>query len=130
CTRCSTRCSPHRGSRCRESAARRSGADVRRATRGKDRAMPSRALLALLAIGPACADRGEAPRERPPNVLLVIADDFGVDVFDAPEDSPLRARTPTLDRLRAEGVTFTRTWANPVCSPTRATILTGRYAFR
>ncbi|MFG0318646.1 MAG: sulfatase-like hydrolase/transferase [Planctomycetota bacterium JB042] len=69
-------------------------------------------------------------RERPPNVLLVIADDFGVDAFDARAGSPMRARTPCLDRLRAEGVTFTRTWANPVCSPTRATILTGRYAFR
>lgn len=87
------------------------------------------AIAFALPVGGSARAAPEDPSP-PPNVLLVIADDFGVDAFDAPAASPLRARTPGLDRLRAEGVTFTRTWANPVCSPTRATILTGRYAFR
>ena len=38
--------------------------------------------------------------------------------------------TPTLDSLAANGLVFDNAWANPVCSPTRATILTGRYGFR
>jgi arylsulfatase A-like enzyme len=69
------------------------------------------------------------PPSRPPNILLVIADDVGVDQISAygVDDS---ARTPTVDALAADGVRFTRVWANPVCSSTRATILTGRYGFR
>ena len=42
----------------------------------------------------------------------------------------IRPRTARLDRLAAEGVQFTNFWSQPVCSPTRATMLTGRYAFR
>ena len=88
-------------------------------------------LLAGLLTAAAALPAAPAPETaRPPNILLVIADDLGVDVTDAPPDSPLSVVTPTLDRLRAEGVTFTTTWSNPVCSPTRATMLTGRYAFR
>ncbi len=71
----------------------------------------------------------QADAPRPPNILLVIADDVGVDQISAygVDDS---ARTPTIDGLAANGVRFTRVWANPVCSSTRATILTGRYGFR
>ena len=63
------------------------------------------------------------------NVLLVIADDYGADamgLYSSAETAP----TPTLDALAATGVRFTNCWANPVCSPTRASILTGRHAFR
>jgi len=67
--------------------------------------------------------------ELPPNILLVIADDVGVDQIGA-YGFEGAARTPTIDGLAATGVRFDRVWSNPVCSSTRATILTGRYGFR
>lgn len=65
-----------------------------------------------------------------PNILFIIADDMGLDAF-APylvgAESPT---TPTLDNLAADGLIFDNLWVNPTCSPTRATLLTGKYAFR
>jgi arylsulfatase A-like enzyme len=80
-----------------------------------------RALLALALVSPLLAQD---------NVLLVVLDDIGVDRVRAYGEHPLVGSTPTLDQLAGEGVRFTRCWANPLCSPTRATILTGRYGFR
>ena len=65
-----------------------------------------------------------------PNILLVISDDLGLDAssgFQVGTDLPT---TPTLDELAANGLIFDNAWAYPLCSPTRATILTGRYGIR
>jgi arylsulfatase B len=71
------------------------------------------------------------------NILLIVADDFGVDVAEFyPTTAGRRATTPpappmpNLVRLAGQGVLFRDAWANMECSPTRATILTGRYGFR
>ena len=40
------------------------------------------------------------------------------------------AVTPTLDNLCAHGIRFDNMWSQPICSPTRATLMTGRYGFR
>ena len=69
------------------------------------------------------------------NVLLLVVDDMGIDrsrqyiavTGNAPIDLPV---TPTMRRLARSGIIFHNTWANPVCSPTRAGVLTGRHAFR
>jgi len=68
------------------------------------------------------------PPSRPPNVIFILADDlgwadlgcYGADLHE----------TPHLDQLVQEGVRFTQTYAMPVCSPSRASILTGRHAAR
>jgi len=78
-------------------------------------------VLALL-LAAACADPG--------NVLLVIADDVGVDRVAAYGEHPSPPPTPTLDGLAERGVLFRTCWANPLCSPTRATLMTGRYCHR
>lgn len=67
---------------------------------------------------------------RPPNVLLVIADDFGIDASPCYDTGTSKPTMPTLTRLCREGLVFDRFWATPECSPTRASILTGRYGFR
>ncbi len=64
----------------------------------------------------------------PPNLLVVLADDFGVDVSPCYADET--PEMPTLRRLCEQGAVFDLAWSNPICSPTRATILTGRYSFR
>jgi arylsulfatase A-like enzyme len=65
-----------------------------------------------------------------PNVLLVVADDLGVDLVRAYGEGSAPPCTPTIDRLAADGLLFRNAWANPVCSPTRAALLTGRHGFR
>jgi arylsulfatase A-like enzyme len=87
------------------------------------------------------------------NILLILLDDFGVDKLgvygeanacsgtqaqcfvdeDCPagqtceSDYPL---TPNIDQIAAGGILFRNVWSAPVCTPTRATVLTGRYGFR
>ncbi|MEQ1565957.1 MAG: sulfatase-like hydrolase/transferase [Myxococcota bacterium] len=64
-----------------------------------------------------------------PNVLIVLLDDVGADkvaAYGFPDAPP----TPTLSALADEGVRFDQAWATPVCSPTRAALMTGRFAYR
>jgi len=64
------------------------------------------------------------------NVLLIIADDYGVSSHGLYGYASSSAPTPNLDTLAAQGTVFSNAWATPMCSPTRATILTGRHGFR
>jgi arylsulfatase B len=66
-----------------------------------------------------------------PNIILLIGDDLGWDAIgNYPGISSTKANTPTLDSLARNGVTFNNYWVNPVCAPTRAATITGKYAFR
>ncbi len=65
-----------------------------------------------------------------PNILLIIADDMGLDATPGYSEGFLKANMPVLSHLQANGVTFEQFWTYPVCSPTRATLLTGRYGHR
>ena len=65
-----------------------------------------------------------------PNILLVISDDLGLDASSGYQVGTELPTTPTLDELAANGLIFDNAWASPLCSPTRATILTGRYGIR
>ena len=72
-----------------------------------------------------------SPGYRKPNIILVIADDVGVDQFQSfgfGGASP--PSVPTLDSLAAAGVRFANTWSNPTCSASRVSLLTGRYPTR
>ena len=90
-----------------------------------------RNLVLLTAILAICACSGETPSpQAPPNILLIIGDDMGVETLASYGLSENTAKTATLDQLAKDGVQFTSFWTQPVCSPTRATMLTGRYAFR
>ncbi len=62
-----------------------------------------------------------------PNVLLIIADDMGVDALNGYLNSPVLPQTPTLDSLRNAGLNFVNAWASPVCTPTRANIMSAKY---
>ena len=64
-----------------------------------------------------------------PNIVLIVVDDMRFDEFGAGGHSFLE--TPHIDRLAAEGAMFTRAYhATPLCSPNRASILTGQYVSR
>ncbi|MBL7975980.1 MAG: sulfatase-like hydrolase/transferase [Candidatus Kapabacteria bacterium] len=64
------------------------------------------------------------------NVILIIADDLGTDYCGFYENHLDTVKMPNIRRLLERGVRFTNAWSNPLCSPTRAGILTGRYSFR
>lgn len=65
------------------------------------------------------------------NVVLIIADDLGRDYCDFYSDhGPSVVNLTNVRRLLTRGVVFNNAWSNPLCSPTRAGILTGRYSFR
>src|SRR5512132_2269822 len=67
----------------------------------------------------------DAPR---PNVVLIMTDDQGFgDVGIHGND---KIRTPNMDRIAREGVQFTQFQVCPVCSPTRSSLMTGRYNYR
>lgn len=100
------------------------------------------------ALEPGIPGDGTSPR---PNILLIIGDDIGMDastnMYPGLIDSLVKkygpsghnhpdykmidgrpASTPTLDTLSQAGMRFTQTWAQPFCSPTRTSLLTGLYA--
>jgi arylsulfatase A-like enzyme len=66
------------------------------------------------------------------NVLLIIADDLGIDSLSAfnTDAAASLPPTPAIDNIQSNGITFTRFYSYSTCSPTRSAILTGRYAFR
>lgn len=66
---------------------------------------------------------------RPPNIVFVLADDLGHG--DLPRYGAIDVATPHIDRIAEEGVHFTRVYAmGPECTPSRTSILTGRYPQR
>lgn len=84
-------------------------------------------MFALACLAPAGASVA-AQAARRPNVLLIVTDDQGYGDFGV-HGNP-KVRTPHLDRLARQGVWFRSFYVSPVCSPTRASLLTGRYSYR
>ncbi len=66
---------------------------------------------------------------RPPNVLVVLFDDVGVELVGA-YGHLNAAQTPNLDALAGRGVVFETAWATPLCSSTRAALITGQHPRR
>ncbi len=65
-----------------------------------------------------------------PNILLIIADDMGLDASRCYDVGKQQAPMPNLEAMCANGIVFDNAYAQPTCSPTRATIMTGQYGFR
>ena len=86
-------------------------------------------LLAALLLGPVpwltAADAAPAAK---PNIVYILADDMGY--ADAGFMGCKDLRTPNLDRLAHDGTILSSYYVQPVCSPTRSTLMTGRYPIR
>ena len=78
-------------------------------------------LLSALAPSVAAAAAGK------PHILFIVADDHG---FHDCSFTGSHVRTPTIDRLRGEGIALEQHYVQKVCSPTRTAIMTGRYPHR
>jgi len=82
-------------------------------------------VLCLLALGNQAHAKADGP-----NIVLILADDMGIDSVAALNEK-CGIATPNLDRLVAQGLTFTDAHSgSAVCSPTRYGVLTGRYSWR
>ena len=84
---------------------------------------PIAVIIALLA--PAASSQGGKD-----NVLILVADDLGVEKLGIYKEGPNPAPTPTIDALARRGVLFRNAYANSLCKPTRGCLMTGRYGLR
>jgi arylsulfatase/arylsulfatase A len=91
--------------------------------------------LAIAAVAAACslafdapAPGGEKDIQAPPNVVLIMTDDQGYGDLGATGNPVIR--TPNLDRLARQSVEVESFYVSPVCAPTRASLMTGRYNYR
>lgn len=83
-------------------------------------------IVAIILIAQSAFAAAAVPSR--PNVLLILTDDQGWG--DLGVNGNEKIHTPNIDRFAREAVRFTRFYAEPVCTPTRAGLMTGRYHFR
>ena len=85
--------------------------------------------LSLVTVSSISAQKGITKKGiEKPNIIFILADDLGIgDVSCYGSD---QNKTPIIDQLAKGGIRFTRGYTAPLCGPSRAMILTGRYAFR
>ena len=72
----------------------------------------------------------EVPTAESPNILFIIADDLGKDAINGFSEGSIKPNTPNIDAIRNNGISFSNFWTNPTCTPTRASIITGKYGYR
>jgi len=88
-------------------------------------------LLAALAVqtrlGAAEPSKAAGKVDRP-NILLILADDYGLDGVGCYGSD--RFKTPNIDALASSGMRFENCYCTPLCGPTRCLLVTGRYGFR
>ena len=85
-------------------------------------------VISIIALALVALTATAAPGK--PNVILILGDDMGIDAVSA-FNSRLGLKTPAIDRLAREGMSFMDAHSTSgVCSPTRYSVLTGRYNWR
>ena len=89
--------------------------------------MPMRLAAVLFAVFSACLSSLFGASAKP-NIVFILADDLGFAELGC--NGSDRYKTPNIDALANSGVRFTRFYTVPLCGPSRAMILTGRYGFR
>ena len=84
--------------------------------------------LCCLAVAALALSLLPAAHARQPNIVLIMADDFGYECVTA--NGGQSYQTPNLDRLAAEGMRFEHCYVQPLCTPTRVQLMTGQYNVR
>ncbi|MEM6841458.1 MAG: sulfatase [Bacteroidota bacterium] len=90
-------------------------------------------ICVVFGVGIGCSGgEDQAPSTTPPNILFIMSDDHAVNAVGACGKRLSEfARTPNIDQLASEGMLFENCFVtNSICSPSRATILTGKYSHK
>jgi arylsulfatase A len=87
-----------------------------------------RNLIYFLVLGLAVVAAPAHATGSPPSMAIILADDLGIECL--PSYGGTSLKTPNIDKLATQGMRFTRCFSNPYCSPSRASLLTGRYPFK
>jgi len=74
-----------------------------------------------------CVEAAKQGSDRP-NIVLIMADDMGYEALSV--NGSESCKSPNLDKLADQGIRFTNCFANPLCTPSRAKIMTGQYNVR
>ena len=83
----------------------------------------------MIALVPAMAGISAEKEHRPPNIIVIFSDDHAWQAISAYGDDRRLVETPNIDRLAREGMRFDRCLVtNSICGPSRAAVLTGKYA--
>ena len=90
-------------------------------------------LLGLFVLCSVCnvsaqIKKKQSKNQERPNIIFILADDLGIGNVSAYGADNFK--TPNIDQLAKEGLLFNHTFTAPLCGPSRALILTGRYAYR
>ncbi|MBM3769312.1 MAG: N-acetylgalactosamine 6-sulfate sulfatase, partial [Acidobacteria bacterium] len=75
-----------------------------------------------------CALAAQPPAARKPNIIFILADDLGIGGLSCYGADHFR--TPHIDALAKGGTRYINAYTAPLCGPSRALLMTGRYAFR
>lgn len=89
--------------------------------------------LALLSLGiglPVASALAAEPAKERPNIVFILADDYGLDGVGCYGSDRFKGKTPNIDSLASGGLRFTQCYSMPLCGPTRCALMTGRYGFR
>lgn len=96
--------------------------------------VPRRQFLKIAGAGAAslaaASFLGAEPAGRRPNIILILADDLGIDGVGCYGSDAFAKLTPRIDALAKGGLRFETCFAMPLCGPTRSLLNTGRYGFR
>ncbi len=83
------------------------------------------AAFLLMTLLLSCSGKEVTESNPKPNVILIMTDDQGIGDFGFTGNPYIK--TPQLDKLASESLNLTNFYVSPVCAPTRASLMTGRY---
>lgn len=85
-------------------------------------------FLAFIGLGAAAQNSKTIKKTSKPNIIFILADDLGIGNIGSYGSDNFK--TPNIDLLAKNGIQFNNAYSAPLCGPSRALIMTGRYAFR
>jgi arylsulfatase A len=85
-------------------------------------------LIILKFVVSSCTPTPQKPSERSPNIILIMADDMGFETIGCYGSASYK--TPRIDKMAEEGVKFEYCFSQPLCTPSRVKIMTGKSNFR
>lgn len=93
-----------------------------------DQVILGSAAVLFSALFPSCTQNNKVEMMQKPNVIIIMTDDQGIGDFGFNGNPYIK--TPNLDKLASQSLNLTNFYVSPVCAPTRASLMTGRYSER